>query len=336
MVLDLAHRQSLRVKMSDQKNGSELSKILKAGGDDDDVDDLSASDESDPEEQPCSAPFDPELDMDDDDGEVGPVVPAARQKAQSSFNLKGGSSGFSSRSHSIFDCLDSVAKLASSASAQDNVLDGVFVRPLPPPVPSRKTSQPPPSNSTPAKKRGVPDYLVHPDRWTRYSLEDVAETSDRDNSRVAHQFLASLQQEKEEPEPDSQADSSCSTQQKIIFSKPRRTATEPSAVRGQEKGMRLSHLEEEEDEHAAGKEKKKAVGQRTDECKEEKTEERRMDGVKQTSAAIGQPEAEGKEKKHMQKEKEEDEEEKKEQAKPSFASFRKMNQKNYRKSSQQD
>ncbi|XP_062273858.1 piggyBac transposable element-derived protein 4-like [Scomber scombrus] len=36
----------------------------------DDVDDLSASDESDPEEPPCSASFDPELDIDDDDVEV--------------------------------------------------------------------------------------------------------------------------------------------------------------------------------------------------------------------------------------------------------------------------
>jgi len=343
MVLDLAHLLTLRVKMCSPENGSELSKILKA---DDDVDDLSASDESEPEEQPCSAPFDPELDVDDDDGEVGAAVPAAGQKARSSFSLKGGSTGFSSRSHSIFDCLDSVAKLASSALGQDNVIDGVFVRPLPP-APSRKTSQPPPSNSTPAKKRGVPDYLVHPDRWTRYSLEDVAETSDRGNSRVAHQYLASLQQKKEEPEPepepDSQGDSFCSTQQKIIFSKPshlaKKAADEASAVRGQEKGMRLSHLEEEEDEFAAGKEKKKTVGRRTDECKEESV--RGKDEVKQARAAIGQPEAEEKEKekKHVQKERgvdEEEVEEKKEQANPSFSSFRKMNQKNYRKSSRQE
>lgn len=327
--------------MCDQENGSELSKILKA---DDDVDDLSASDESEPEEQHCSAPFDPKLDMDDDDGEVEAAIAAAEQKAQSSFSLKGGSSGFSNRSHSIFDCLDSVAKLASSALGQDNVIDGVFTRPLPP-VPRRKTSQPQPSGSTPAKKRGVPDYLVHPDRWTHYSLEDVAETSNQGNSRVAHQFFASLQQKKEEPQLYSQGDSSCNTQQKIIFSKPSHLAKEPadelSAVRSQEKGMRLSHLVEEEDEYAAGKEKKKAVGQRTDECKEEgvaKTE--KIGKVKQTRATIGPPEAEEKEKKNMQKgrgvNKEEEVEEKKEQANPSFASFRKMNQKNYRKSSQQE
>ncbi|CAK6961990.1 piggyBac transposable element-derived protein 4-like [Scomber scombrus] len=54
--------------MCDQEHASELSKILKA--DVDDVDDLSASDESDPEEQPCSASFDPELDIDDDDVEM--------------------------------------------------------------------------------------------------------------------------------------------------------------------------------------------------------------------------------------------------------------------------
>lgn len=102
--------------------------------------------------------------------------------------------------------------------------------------------------------------------------------------------------------------------------------------------MRLSHLEEEEDEYAVGKEKKKTVGRRTDECKEESV--RGKDEVKQTRAAIGQPEAEEKEKKRVQKERgvdeEEEVEEKKEQANPSFASFRKMNQKNYRKSSRQE
>ncbi|XP_062271768.1 U5 small nuclear ribonucleoprotein TSSC4 [Scomber scombrus] len=342
MVLDLA-RLLNRVTMCDQEHASELSKILKANVDD--VDDLSASDESDPEEQPCSASFDPELDIDDDDVEVRAAVPVAGQKVRSPFSLRGGSSGFSNRSHSIFECLDSVAKLASSTLGQDNVIDGVFARPLPP-APSRKTSQPPPSGSTPAKKRGVPDYMVHPDRWTHYSLEDVAETSDRGNSRAALQYLASLQPKKEEPEPDSQGDASCSTKQKIIFSKPsllaKKPADEPSAGRGQDKKMRLSHLVEEVDECTVGKEKKKGVGRRIDERKEDsvkKTEDTGKEEVKQTTAVISQPEAEEKEKKQKERgvvEEEEDVEEKKEQANPSFASFRKRHQKNYRRSSQQE
>uniref|UniRef100_A0A3Q3IVZ3 U5 small nuclear ribonucleoprotein TSSC4 n=1 Tax=Monopterus albus TaxID=43700 RepID=A0A3Q3IVZ3_MONAL len=103
--------------------------------------------------------------------------------AQPSFSLRGGSSAFSDRRHSIFDCLDSISPQTSSSTNQDHVTDGKFVRPEPP-HPRRKTSQPPPTSPPPQKKRGVPDYLVHPERWTRYSLEDVPETSDGDNSRI--------------------------------------------------------------------------------------------------------------------------------------------------------
>lgn len=305
--------------MSDQKNG---------GDHGDDVEELSASDDSDPEEQPNSAPFDPELDDedddddDDDDREAEISAPVAGHGAQSPFSLRGGGSAFSNRSHSIFDCLDSVARLASSSMHSDKVTDGVFTRPLPP-RPSRKTSQPPPSCPTPAKKRGAPDYLVHPERWTHYSLEDVTETSDQGNSRAAHNFLSSLQQRKEQPE--SQSDSSCNTQQKLIFSKPsgplkEQPADQLSAARGKEKETRLSHLEDEDEE---GREKQKAGGRRTEQSAEE-AEEKDMRG------AVGQPE----EKKQVQKEKgEEEEEEKIEEANPGFTSFRKTKHKNYRKSS---
>ncbi|XP_029977245.1 U5 small nuclear ribonucleoprotein TSSC4 [Sphaeramia orbicularis] len=305
--------------MCDEENGGDNGTMSKS----DDIDDLSASDESEPEEQPSSAPFDPELDGDNDDDDdvraVSVAAPASRPTALSSFSLKGGGSDFSNRSQSIFDCLDSVAKLASSSLGQDNVIDGVFARPLPP-VHSRKTSQPPLSSPTPAKKRGVPDYLVHPDRWTHYSLEDVAETSDQGNSRVAHQFLAGLQQKKEDPEPDSQ--SSCSSQQKIIFSKPNRASKEQNpdelvSTRGKEKGMRLSHLEDEDDEEG-GRAK-------------EKPEETHIDSKVAKEGGF---------KKLVQKEKglkEEDEEAgMKQEDNPSFVSFKKTNRKTYRKSSGQD
>lgn len=308
-VLDLSELLSLSVRMCDQKNG------------DDDVYELSASDESEPEEQPSSAPFDPELDDDDDDDddddrEVEISAPAAGHRAQSLFSLRGGNSAFSNRSQSIFDCLDSVARLASSSLKRDDVADGVFARPLPP-RPSRKTSQPPSSCPTPAK-RGAPDYLVHPERWTHYSLEDVAETSDQGNSRAAHNFLSSLQQRKEQQE--SPSDSSCNIQQKMIFSRPSKLpkeqpAEELSAVRGKEMETRLSHLEEEEEE---GREKEKTGGKKDQSV--EKAEERARD----MSGDV------------VQKEKGEEEEEKIEGANPSFTSFRKPKRKNYRKSSGQE
>ncbi len=315
-ILDSVKLLSVGVEMCDQKNG---------GDHDDDVDELSASDESEPEEQPSSAPFDPELDDDDEEEEVMISAPAAGHRAQSSFSLRGGSSAFSNRSHSIFDCLDSVARLASSSLQQDTVTDGVFARPLPP-RPSRKTSQPLSSCPTPAKKRGAPDYLVHPERWTHYSLEDVTETSDQGNSRAAHHFLSSLQQKKEQQE--SQSDSSCNTQQKMIFSRPSKLlkgepADQPPAVRGKDKETHLSHLEEEEDEDEEGREKEKAGGRRTDQ-RVEKAEERARDEETDMRGAV------------MEKEKgeeEEEEEDKMGEAGPGFTCFRKTKRKNYRKSS---
>uniref|UniRef100_A0A3B5AT09 U5 small nuclear ribonucleoprotein TSSC4 n=1 Tax=Stegastes partitus TaxID=144197 RepID=A0A3B5AT09_9TELE len=94
------------------------------------------------------------------------------------FFLSGGSSAFSDRSHSIFDCLDSVDQQTSSSLSQESTTDRLFTQP---PFPSRKTSHLSSNCPIPPKKRGVPDYLVHPEKWTRYSLEDVTETSDQDN-----------------------------------------------------------------------------------------------------------------------------------------------------------
>ncbi|TNN35951.1 Disintegrin and metalloproteinase domain-containing protein 19 [Liparis tanakae] len=352
------------VKMCDQKNGGDHGEALNS----EDVDDLSASDESEPEELHRSAPFDPELDDDDDDDDDGEVVisaPAAGHRAQTPFSLRGGGSAFSNRSHSIFECLDSVARLASSSVTQDKVTDGVFARPLPPRS-RRKMSQPVSSCPTPAKKRGIPDYVVHPERWTHYSLEDVEETSDKDNRKAAHSFLSSLQQRKGQQE--SPSDAASDSQQKVIFSRPSGTPKEPPAdqlpvvpadelpvvpadqlpvvpadqlpvVRGKEKETRLCHLEDDvEDEE--GREKETAGGGRTDRRKE-KAEEKLKDEEKDRRGAVGPPE----EKKRVQKvthEEEEDEEEemekmgkmeKMEEANSAFTSFRKTKRMNYRKGS---
>ncbi|XP_034385201.1 protein TSSC4 [Cyclopterus lumpus] len=354
MVIDLGELLCRVVKMCDQKNGGDHGAMLNS----EDVDELSASDESEPEELHRSAPFDPELDDDDDDdddddgGEVVISAPAAGHRVQTPFSLRGGSSAFSNRSHSIFECLDSVARLASSSRTQEKVTDGVFARPLPPRS-RRKMSQPASTCPTPAKKRGVPDYLVHPERWTHYSLEDVEETSDKDNRKAAHHFLTSLQQRKGQQE--SQSDTSCNSQQKMIFSRPCGTPKEQpadqlsvvpadqlsvvpadqlSVVRGKEKETRLSHLEEVvEDEE--GREKEMAGGRRTDQ-RVEKAEERLRDEEKDTKGAVGPPE----EKKRVQKETYEEEEEKEmeemEEANPAFTSFRKTKRMNYRKSSRQE
>lgn len=288
--------------MGDQKHAREHSEMLNSV----DVDELSVSDESEPEEPPIS-----ELDHDDDDDSV----PAAFHTTPSSFSLSGGSSAFSDRSHSIFDCLDNVDQQTSSSLSQESIRDRLCPQP---PFASRKTSYLLSNCPTPPKKRGVPDYLVHPERWTRYSLEDVTETSDQDNSKVAHQFLSSLQQERKK-------DSFCDIQQKMIFSRPKRQMEEQpadqlSTVRIKERRMHLSHLEEE-DEDEEGKQREKM--RRRTEKSVEKTEGKDKDEETDTSGAVGLAE----DNKQVQKEK------KIEESTQGFTYFRNKKAKNYRKSS---
>ncbi|XP_068171292.1 U5 small nuclear ribonucleoprotein TSSC4 [Antennarius striatus] len=297
--------------MFEQKNGDDHS---------DDEDELSASDESEPEEPPSSTAFVPELE-DEEEEEAEACAPAAGGGALSVFSLRGGSSAFTNRSHSIFDGLDSVARPGSSGPKQGGavggVSDGVFARPLPP-RPSRKTSQAPPSCPTPAKKKGPPDYVVHPERWTHYSLEDVTETSDRGNRMAAHHFLSSLRQSREQQEE--LGGSSGDGQQRVVFSKPRRLLKEHlSPVRDKEKETHLSHLEEEEEEEELSEEKRKAGGRRKDQRDQE-----------------GNVDEETEKRPEESKQEQKREEEETEEVQPGFTSFRKSRLKNYRRSSGQE
>ncbi|XP_041640777.1 protein TSSC4 [Cheilinus undulatus] len=277
-----------------------------------DEDELSVSDDSEPEERPMLAPFDPDLDHSDDDDDDEEVRAPAGCSEKSQFSLKGGGSAFSHRTHSIFDCLDSLAKpsssSSSSSSSQNQQTDSVFARPQAPP-PSRKTSQPPLSPPNPPKKKWTPDYLLHPERWTHYSLEDVSETSDHGNARAALNFLSALKEGKQEEQ--SGGDSPvCDLQQRMIYNKPSRPRREEATVRSREKETRLSHLQEEGEEE--GRETREDEGRRRE--AEEEHAEGRTDEEKQR---LGERE----------------QEEEKEESGAVFTSFRKMNSKNYRRSS---
>lgn len=293
-------RQSVGVKMCDQKHVRQHGDMINS----DDGDQLSASDESEPEQQPSRAPFDPDLDHSDDDDDDDVCAPAAIPISQSSFSLSGGTSAFSDRSHSIFDCLDSIGRQTFSSLNQNTVADESSLH-------SQNTSHPSSICPTPPKKRLVPDYLVHPERWTHYSLEDVNESSDQENSRVAYQFLSSLGQE-------ARGSSPCDLQHKMIFRPKQLPKEQPndqlSLVSAKETGMHLSHLleEEEEDEEAEGRKTEEHL---------DKTEKGQKDEEKDTSGAMGQ----GEEKKEVQKEK------KVEESRCQFTSFRNMMTKNYRK-----
>ncbi|MGH0157182.1 UNVERIFIED_CONTAM: hypothetical protein FKN15_033159 [Acipenser sinensis] len=159
-------------------------------------DTISLSD-SDPEDS--TAPYDPEVeDLSSDessDGDCSSVpLGSASAGTKEPFQLKGTSSGFSFRSQSIFDSLGAAGKRAAPSLGDDDLSDGPFVRPLPPLAKKKDVEHGAPKPLS----RAVPDYLAHPERWTKYSLEDVPETSNQRNTAVAQEFMGSLQKRKGE------------------------------------------------------------------------------------------------------------------------------------------
>ncbi|XP_048342612.1 protein TSSC4 [Sphaerodactylus townsendi] len=191
------------------------------------------------------------------------------------FHLKGMSSSFSQRSQSIFDCLEGAAKRAVPSLAEDNVIDGRFKRPLPPPSPSnkmpaenvgRQSRQPPPSKSSPA----VPDYVAHPERWTKYSLDDVSETSDKVNRSIAMEFLEGLKKSREEQSTSSKSytpsfnqDPSSSGIGRIVFTKPSKTVLDSSERKRTAKEEEASPTDTKQE--LKGKPQKKSSNQKEDE-----------------------------------------------------------------------
>ncbi|ELW71927.1 protein TSSC4 [Tupaia chinensis] len=143
------------------------------------------------------------------------------------FHLRGMSSTFSQRSHDIFDCLEGTARQAPPCVAQTSMNDsGVFKRPL---VPS---SQPPVEGlgtthrgSVPSRAPPIPDYVAHPERWTKYSLEGVAEASEQSNRAAALSFLGSRRlAAPSDYMPSFNQDPSSCGEGRVVFTKPTRTS----------------------------------------------------------------------------------------------------------------
>lgn len=199
------------------------------------------------------------------------------------FKLTGGSLGFSFRSRSIFDQLDSAVKITSSQLAEDNVIDGAFARPAPPspPMKQRETER-----TRKASAKTVPDYQLHPERWTRYDLDDVPETDDKKNSQVAHEFIQGLRNRKRSHEaaagsfnPAFNQDHSSSSEHKIIFTKRSQCSKDECQnllkVAEKAKEVGLVHLDDEQEEEEGGK--KESVPYKLS-LDGEKKKRKRMDG----------------------------------------------------------
>ncbi|NXD73707.1 TSSC4 protein, partial [Eolophus roseicapillus] len=208
---------------------------------DSDSDDLGLADEA---EVDTISPEEPSV----DDGDYRSVDnPDSSNSSHRSpvqpFHLRGMSSTFSLRSQSIFDCLEEAAKLSVPSMPEDNVVDGRFKRPLPPTTVTgsmvleslgRHTKAVQAHKTSPA----VPDYVAHPERWTKYSLDGVSESSDKTNRAVAMEFLEDLKKRGKEQSSATQdsyspyfnQDPSSSGAGRIVFSKPAKRG-----VDGQEK-----------------------------------------------------------------------------------------------------
>lgn len=86
--------------------------------------------------------------------------------------------------------------------------------------------------------RSVPDYKLHPDRWTEYSLEDV-DTSDASNKAAALDFLHERRKLRETSLKEECMDldvSACSKGQ-ITFKKPNKGKGTDSQSKGQSQDM---------------------------------------------------------------------------------------------------
>ena len=265
--------------MCDQENPSNVALKKAANSDAAELSDTSSLSDSDPDES--SARFHAEVENLSSSGDSSPDRAPLGERARPGprklpFQLQGGSAGFSSRSQSIFDCLESAAKLASPGLGEDNVIDGTFLRPMAL-LPQRKREErreggagkPVPAPPPPSAP-GPPQSPARSPRWTKYSLEDVPETSERKNSQVALEYIQGLQQRRrasqsaDSPEPFLPAfnqDHSSSGDAKIVFSRPGRRDEGPAArdkgpegcpsEGGKKKEVGLFHLEEPEEEPKA-------------------------------------------------------------------------------------
>ncbi|NXX83417.1 TSSC4 protein, partial [Urocolius indicus] len=249
---------------------------------DSDSDDLGLADEA---EIDTISPEEPSAD--DSDYRSGDTLSSSSSSHSSPvqpFHLKGMSSTFSLRSQSIFDCLEDAAKLSVPSMSEDNVVDGRFKRPLPPTTVASKMVAESLGKQTkpvlaPKTSPAVPDYVAHPERWTKYSLVGVSESSDKTNREVAMEFLEGLKKRGEEGNSATQdsytpyfnQDSSSCGAGRIVFTKP--------AKRGVDGLEKKTSAEEDDKKHVKTDLKGKSTKKADDLREEDKVELGHLDSA---------------------------------------------------------
>ena len=110
-----------------------------------------------------------------------------------------GDSDFQDRSNSIFGSLDKLEPAQKSETDSE-------VKP-------------------PRAPKHVPDHVLHPDKWTKYSLEDdgtdrnTGLSGDALNRHVAFSFIGEIRKRKQNPSTDACAESDVVMSEKHVFSK---------------------------------------------------------------------------------------------------------------------
>lgn len=188
----------------------------------------------------------------DDDVEEERELDRVQQPPVQPFTLKGTDDTFSKRSQGIFGALKEVQMCAPSApdsrKADDHSSssDETSGSPKPFKQPGKSgTKVTIESDLIKAGKGGtvsqdssvtkppsvLPDYVAHPERWTKYTLDHVPSSSDQSNRNTALSFLADLKHRKQDGKllkaPNTLSynqDSSSSGEGRILFSRPNKAS----------------------------------------------------------------------------------------------------------------
>lgn len=125
-------------------------------------------------------------------------------------------------------------------------LDQQFRKPMPPQTQYRGRNS---SRGRYGRGRAVPDYKLHPERWTEYSLEDV-DISDSSNKKAALDFLEERRKLKENALKEDAMDleSSACSKGLLTFKQPKKQSSDNAQVSTKEK-TKISNFEKMEDDN---------------------------------------------------------------------------------------
>ncbi|XP_076066002.1 U5 small nuclear ribonucleoprotein TSSC4-like [Oratosquilla oratoria] len=204
--------------------------------------------------------------------------------AMSSFRLSSDDSSFNNRVNALFDSLDAAAASNPLTSTSDEPGDPavenesrenedlIFARPK---IPVRRDNR---------RGRGAPDYIKHPEKWTRYSMKETKCLSDRENKELGLKMYEELRSQHAGNEQEH-----VDLDKRVIFKNPRRKVEELEGCEEEENPKKYQDTALNSvfggtkklvmREHEVGKVKSKGKGKKVKKDAESQDEEKRTDKV---------------------------------------------------------